>query len=106
MVGTAILIVVTASLTLALLRLEHRWPRFLRRSCLALLILGVLTFAGYASVLVLVQRTGFRLPVSLLALLDYGLPFLGLLFFALALLAGVALLCRFCLRQLHERRET
>jgi hypothetical protein len=102
---TVIFIVFAAALALALVRFEHRRPHLLRRSCVALSILGVLSFAGYILFLVLVQRRGFTLLATLLGLLDYGLPFLGFVFFALALLAGVALFCHFCLKQLHDRRK-
>jgi hypothetical protein len=72
------------------------------------LILAILSFAGSAFEILLLQRTRFadHLPVSFLAALDYGLPLLGLVFFALALSMSVALLCAFCVRQLHERRRS
>ena len=103
MLRAAIFIAVVTWLTLGLLRLERRRPHLLRRCCFTLLILGVLSFAGYVLFFELLQHTGITLSATLLGVLDYGLPFLGLVFFALALLAGVALFCDFCLRQLHER---
>jgi hypothetical protein len=94
-------IAVAVGITLGLLRVEQRWPQLLRRSCLVFLALGVISFGVFIFELWLHQHTGLYLHLH-----PYLLTLFGLLFFALALLAGVALLCGFCLRQLHERRKT
>jgi|ERR1017187_3250535 hypothetical protein len=99
--SVVLFVAVTVGITLGLLRVGQRWPHFLRRSCLLFAGLGVLSFGVFMFELWLLQHTGFYLHLH-----PYLLTFFGLFFFALALLAGVALLCGFCLRQLHERRKT
>jgi hypothetical protein len=84
-----------------LVRVEQRWPRFLRRACRVFLASGVLSLAVFYFQLWLLQRTGFYLRLH-----PYLLTFFSLLFFALALLTGIALLCDSCLRRLHEKGRT
>ena len=110
MIITVSFITLIVCLTLVLLRLEQRWPRLLRRSCLLCSGIGVVIVAMGVLGLWLfpLTRSSLHLHPQLWSFLIptyYYLPGVAAVFLALGLLTGTALFCSFCLRRLRGRRR-